>query len=352
MSFEPANGVVTGIIHVGGGFDVAETLPPNAADRLRRLRQWSSDLNRLLPDFADIKDLSDRKVAAETRLRQLTDHRSENGFHLHLTDLRVTEQQKTVAKLTDELQRLRALDAERSAAWRVASQLVAAVEEYVKNGRPPGTALEDYDGTPPQLVKNETILDGIERLRLRGRELKANLHTIRSAPYPSAHVRAKIRAEVLAMAEAAAPVVSDVVEHDRSIVWPTRSVRAEILSERPTFAATEVHDALGLFAWLHKDALIAALDKLVTEESDDAAALSHVEREKREAEVLGDLLDIERQEATLIWQALDQRLPVEHRSDISPVALLAVQIVTAPRGVAPASIAFDIVHYSEQQRRP
>ena len=46
---------------------------------------------------------------------------------------------------------------------------------------------------------------------------------------------------------------------------------------------------------------------------------------------MGDLLAVERDEAALTWAAMDQRLPVEHRSDIYPVALLAVRIVTAPR---------------------
>ena len=156
------------------------------------------------------------------------------------------------------------------------------------------------------------------------------------------------------MAQAGAPVVSDVVEHDRSLVWPTRTLRADIISETPSFAATETVDALGVFAFVFKDQLIAALDKLVTEESDDAAALSHEQRERAEAEVMGDLLAVERDEATLTWQAMDQRLPVEHRSDINPVALLAVQIVTAPRVAANGSSrdhAIDIVHHSEQHRR-
>jgi hypothetical protein len=46
---------------------------------------------------------------------------------------------------------------------------------------------------------------------------------------------------------------------------------------------------------------------------------------------MGDLLAVERDEATLVWQAQAQGLPVEHRSDINPVALLGIVLVTAPR---------------------
>ena len=44
-------------------------------------------------------------------------------------------------------------------------------------------------------------------------------------------------------------------------------------------------------------------------------------RQQREAVVLGDLLAVERDEGALVWQALAQNLPVEHRNDINPVAL-------------------------------
>jgi hypothetical protein len=93
----------------------------------------------------------------------------------------------------------------------------------------------------------------------------------------------------------------------------------------------EVEAAIPLLVWLHKDAMIAALDREIATEADDGAALAHEARQQQEAEVMGDLLEIERQEAALVWGALDERLPVEHRVDINPVALLGVRLVTAPR---------------------
>ncbi len=336
------------MIHVGGGFDVAEILPPRAREYLRRLRQLATHAHRLTPDFADIHEISTAKVQAEARLRQLLDFRSEGGFHLRHEDSRVLDQQTLVAKLSDELQRLRTLDAERSARWTVASQLVAATEAWIRSGRPTATASEDHDGDMPKLIKNEIITDAIERLRRRGRELRSDLSRIRSSPFPSAHVRAKIRREVEALAQIGAPIISDAVEHDRGIVSPMRSLRADVMSKTPTFAATETVDALGLIAFLSSGPLIAALDKLVSEECDDAAALSHVEREKREAETLRDLLAVERDEAALTCAALDQPLPCEHRADINPAALLRVRIISPPRAVSGPSIAFDVVHAAQR----
>jgi hypothetical protein len=52
---------------------------------------------------------------------------------------------------------------------------------------------------------------------------------------------------------------------------------------------------------------------------------------------MGDLLAVEHDESALVWQAQAQSLPCEHRGDISPVALLALRLVTAPRGETPGT---------------
>ena len=57
--------------------------------------------------------------------------------------------------------------------------------------------------------------------------------------------------------------------------------------------------------------------------------LTHDAREKAEAEVMGDLLNIERQEAALVWRGQSEGLPVEHRSDCAPLAILQCRLVTA-----------------------
>ena len=94
------------------------------------------------------------------------------------------------------------------------------------------------------------------------------------------------------------------------------------------------------------NALLARLDALISEEADDPAALTHEARQKAEAEVMGDLLAVERDEAALVWQAQSQSLLVEHRADISPLALLGLRLITAPRAVPPstsAEHAYDIM---------
>jgi hypothetical protein len=99
---------------------------------------------------------------------------------------------------------------------------------------------------------------------------------------------------------------------------------------------------LAVFCWLHRDQLVAALDREIDAEADDKAALSHEARERQAAEVQGDPLDIERQEATLMFLGWADGLPIQPRPELAPVAVLNVRLVTAPtingRGSSPQHV--------------
>jgi hypothetical protein len=150
--------------------------------------------------------------------------------------------------------------------------------------------------------------------------------------------KAQAKAQIEALAMRGAVNVSLLVEHDGMVEFPTQQVRATVYNAGP--AAVAYHDAVdvvGLIAFLHKPALIAALDRLIDEEADDKAALSSDAREVAASEVQGDLLSVERDESWFVWRAMDERLPVEHRPDISPVALLGLRLVTTPHAVPSGS---------------
>jgi hypothetical protein len=120
-------------------------------------------------------------------------------------------------------------------------------------------------------------------MRRRVRELKADLHRIRSAPFPSSYAKAKIKREIEALAMQRQPVVSNVLEHaDAAIVWPTMRVRSQVFAEPRSLAFSELPHSTVLLVWLLKEPMLAALFALVDAESDDAAALTHEARQQRE----------------------------------------------------------------------
>ena len=340
-----------GVLRTVPQFDPIDALvaAPNAQDWLRALRQRREDAGRLNIEFEIIRQASLERTAAQNRLQQLTGHRSVGGHEQPADANSVIQAQKLVDKSSADLERLKQLQEVRAAAWTNASQATAAVESWCRDGRPQGVVLHDHETEPPKLLKSESLLDGIERLRRRGRELRADLHRIASAPFPSSHAKAQMRRQIEILAQRGQPDVGLLIEHDRDIAWQLMRLTSEVHAEKRHLAFTEVPDTVALFAWLHKSALIAALDALVDAESDDAASLTHEARERAEAEVRRDLLSVERDESALVWRAQSESLPVEHRSDCDPRAILQIRMITVTNGHAPETTpgyAYDRVNSS------
>lgn len=212
-------------IHLQSQLDVIEWLPPAAAERLRLLRQRAADAHRLIPEFETVREASARKIEAANELKRLTDHPQDFGFNLKPDDPHVKTATKHLEKMTADLERLTELREVRSAAWQAASAALVACENWLRDGRPHGTTLEEIETEPPKLNKGEDVLSGIERLRRRGRELRADLHRIASAPYASAYCKERMRAQVEALAQRGAPSVSRLVELDGPVDFQTQQVR-------------------------------------------------------------------------------------------------------------------------------
>jgi hypothetical protein len=94
---------------------------------------------------------------------------------------------------------------------------------------------------------------------------------------------------------------------------------------RARLAGWAVHtavDVLALFCWLHRDALVAALEREIDELADDSAALTDEERATRESELLADLLRAERLEELLVVAAENEGREVMRRPNADPRAVL------------------------------
>ncbi|MDE5465223.1 hypothetical protein [Bradyrhizobium sp. CSS354] len=319
-------------------FDPLEWLPPAAQEKLRALRLRSADSHAVIPTGFDVQSASAERVAAANALKRLVSHPQDGGFGLKPDNRQVVAAQRTLDKATDDFERIKQRSEAKTAAWQAASGALANVETWLKHGKPPGVQLLDYDGPEPTLAKGEaSVIDAIENRRRRVRELRADLHRIASAPYPSSYAKQRMRAQIEALAMQGAPSISRLIELDGPIDFQTQSLRSEVLgADQRALAFAELPSALALICWLHKDALIVALDGEIASESDDKAALSAEARQKAEAEVQDDLLAVERDESWFVWSAQGSGLPVEHRSDCcSPLAILQVRMVTAARADLP-----------------
>lgn len=314
--------------------DVADVLPELAAARLRRLRQEGEDAAILgRATFEQWQSLHDEAQRRRSRIAQLRAPRgvgiglTEPGYDLENDDPLVAVEQAALDKQKAELARLKAAEDQHGARRRILAALVNAAETWIK-GVPTGMTIAMHPVEPSLLKKGESIADAVERLRRRGRELQADLDRVRAAPWPSALARERMRAQIAKLVESGRPLTHHLVDHGEPVAFATRSVSVRILNTAPeAIGFAEVPDVMALLAWLHRDTLIAALDREIDATADDAHALDADQRRQAEAEILADRLSIEREEAELCWRQASDGLPIMHRPDLDPQSLLGVELI-------------------------
>ena len=136
---------------------------------------------------------------------------------------------KHLAKVSDDFQRLQERAEMRLAAWQAASAALAACEGWLRDGRPHGTVLQDHETEVPKLAKGEDIFAALDKVRRRGREIKASIHTTQSSCYPSSYCKQRMREQIEQLAQRGCPDVTMLVEHDREIAWPVQHLRSSVI---------------------------------------------------------------------------------------------------------------------------
>jgi hypothetical protein len=330
-------------------YDAIELMPDQCAELMRQLRDRSSDAHGLMVPFSELREASMARVLADQRLRTLQGHPQEFGHNLPDGHASVVQAKRTLQKATAEFARLNERAEVKAAAWRSVAGALAHCEGWLKEGRPGGTSMEFCPTEPPQPAKGDTLLDLIEKLRRRGRELQADASRISSAQFPAAFVKAKMRESISRLAEAGRPNIDAMVEHDGPLSFATQRLQTTMYGENHSQQHTfgEVNDSTALICWLHRDEIVRRLEKEIDAEVDpNSTPLSYQQREQHNAEIGADILAVEREEAAAVWLAMSHGLPAEHRADCSPLAILQIRLVTVTNGHAPETStphAYDVI---------
>ena len=329
--------------------DPAKYLPAGPpTERYRALVQRVDDLHRLIPGFDLRHQASLDRLAVETRLRELTGHRSIGGFGLQDGDPQLAPVRQELEELTAAQARLVELDTARSKAYQPCGTLLSNTKAWIADGRPRGTAMEAIKIPAPKLLKAETIAAAIDRLRQQAKELREKLTEIERAPAPSTTAKARMREQIAAIAARGAVDVCRLVADGGKIGFPETRLTLKVYNSEPAATAIgQVPDVLALLALLNGAALTALLDKEIAAISDDAHALTDEQRQKQTAQTIDALFAVELDEATLTFEAWHSGLPIEANDKIGPAALLAVRnVVMPPVDMAASStspLAYDIV---------
>jgi hypothetical protein len=332
--------------------DPAAVLDGEPLRRVTALHQRALDLHSTVPMWEDVQEVRTEKVQHENRIVELLRPRSEGGFGESEAAGVVIHERAKLKRASDELHRLQTLKESRTARWNACARLDGAVRDWLfAGGIPGGCKVEPIaDAQISELLikaDNGRIDAAVERYRSRLRELAADLHKVRSAPWPSLLAKQKAKAQIDALAEAAAPDIDRCIEHGLPILFATTMQTAMVRGmETPAAAFSETTDTFGLLCWLFKDQMLAKINAALDEAADDKAALSREQREEMEARISGDMLAVERSECALIWAAESDGEVFDFRADTSPLAVLGLTLVTAPRVAASGSSwqhALDIV---------
>jgi hypothetical protein len=315
-----------------------ERLPSQQARaRFEALEQRSQDALTLFRAVADeLREARADLHVAEARRKALMMPKAAGGHGLAADDGSVVDIDRTIANLRGKVDRLSELAQDRSARSGRIGAVLRTCEDFLKRGGVPGGV---KIGAAPSVSVKDVLRRGespraaLDRLRLRGREIAAEMHREKSRPYPASGAKEKARAALAARARP--PIVSGMIEHNADLQWPKVMSRLGLAAiagaERGMVhgdAMGEVEDTIGLICWLMAGPMAAEIDKLIEAEADDENAATAEEREVRLAELERERLAIERQEAAIVWSMQEAGEAVEHRDDISPLAVLGLELVT------------------------
>ena len=181
----------------------------------------------------------------------------------------------------------------------------------------------------PALKKGELAPDALARTRGKIEELHLDLKMIEAAPFPSSVVKSRMRAQIQALAASGEPDVMAAIEGGGQIEFRRAFFIPQLVKGTDGKVAGSVDfgaqiDTAGLVAWLHKDALIAALEREIDANADDASALDNSTRKKKSERAKAEILAAEREEEALVEICHAHGHMVPRRDHADPRAVLGV----------------------------
>jgi hypothetical protein len=170
--------------------------------------------------------------------------------------------------------------------------------------------------------KIREIAPQIDAARAQIATLQNQLARVESAPLPSSEAKALMRSQIDIMAERGRPDVSRLIECGGDIRFAKiQALKFGLGDVSPSPAI--VFDAEAFGAWLHRDAIVAALNAEIGKFSDDSEAIAAPDRAQKIAQLKAEILSAERDEERLIEaQSGPQEARILRRSDADPRAVL------------------------------
>lgn len=314
------------------GVTFAVRLPEQAREKLERLQIAREDANAMRVAAMDAR----REAAAELRHARtnlestLASIAARNGW----TPPAITEEDRldlyaskdplvrtyraTYERAKREFDRRREADEARDARALPLVALVQNLEDALRK-LPEGVRLVPVK-TPEARIK-APVQDAIAAVRAEVRTVEADLRATQAAPVTSAMAKAMARQQIEELADSGKPYLSELIDAGRpmSFRWKSHTT--------PLSQTILVPDSVGLLCWLHRDALIAAVEREIDDLASDEHALDDATRARRLSQLSSRRLELERHEESLIELAASQGLDLPRRPNADVRAVLGVDIL-------------------------
>lgn len=294
--------------------DIADRLPDSARARLIGLREELKGARWMVSAvFEDLQVAREKRDHLETAIKELS------KFGYAENHARMVVERKSLAEAQGELKRIGEKYAERSGRAQSFQALIGNIERYLQGHSEKIVIALPHAFTLPQGVPLQEALDGKRR---EIQDLRKKILATKNAPIPAADAKRMAREWVERLAESGRIDVAPLLERRGT---PVLAVLGSIEAfSHGTRSQREIPNAAGLIAWIHRKALIAALDVEIDLHADDGRALSDANQKTQLLELKKDMLRAERDEESLIEMATAQGGQIERRPDADPRAILGL----------------------------
>ncbi|UGY27178.1 hypothetical protein HU675_0010695 [Bradyrhizobium septentrionale] len=295
---------------------------PNAVTAI--VRAFQLEHGEAIASARVIEDQAYRvREKREEAAKQLAEMKAAASRGVPLETSHIAKLEREIAEANAEIQGLQPRAEILSATISTNQALLRHLESYAKAHFKGTEAQLGKPVAQPQLTKNETWNEAIEKRRRRIRELRAEADRVRAAPLPSSVVLQREIERINDLAEMGKPDAFDAIERGADLQWPTIAIDESVWGGHGRIKI-KTPDAMALIAHLFRDQMIAAAKAAIEAAADDDAALSDVDRAKLIGEAERDALAVEREECALIRAAKAAGQPVLFRPDTDPRAVLGL----------------------------
>ena len=300
--------------------DFWEILPPNARAKFQRMSDLRDERRATWTGAGEQHNAAQvEKSELNSRLNLMLASRAAQD-HPEVIRLK-----KLIERATERADYLRDLGDLRRSKFAPIDSVMIRVERYLRTCI--GARFEDVPPVVLKLKKSE-FTTALVDVRAKVSALKADLDKIRAAPWPSALVKAKVRAEIVDFSQRGKPDFFDAIERGGPVRWPERLHQPHTVGcdvRRMNELETVGQDVLGLLGWLFKNEMIAAVDAEIDRRCDDKNALAPDVRRTREVELQAAVLEAERvEESTIETLSSDHGIEADRRPDCDPRSVLGI----------------------------